>query len=93
MAPPGRSPRLVLVDTTEGLTAISLSGGAPATVTAQAGATMDAIHTALEHAGYGLVGTPAIGDLTVAGGLAIGAHGTGVPDAGRPRPPGRASAP
>ncbi|MEU5422314.1 cholesterol oxidase substrate-binding domain-containing protein [Streptomyces sp. NPDC020667] len=74
--------RLVLVDSTEHLTAIALRHGGSPAVTAQAGATMDAVHSALEAAGHGLTCVPAIGDLTVAGALAIGGHGTGVPAPG-----------
>ncbi|MGW1076145.1 cholesterol oxidase substrate-binding domain-containing protein [Streptomyces sp. NPDC002537] len=69
--------RLVLVDTTEHLTGIALRHGTAPAVTAQAGTTLDAVHSALEAAGYGLTCVPSIGDLTVGGALAIGGHGTG----------------
>ena len=72
----------VLVDTTQHLTALSVAAGSPATVTAQAGTTMDSLTTALAAAGYGLCTMPAPGDITVGGMLAIGAHGTAIPAAG-----------
>ncbi|MEU4213241.1 cholesterol oxidase substrate-binding domain-containing protein [Streptomyces sp. NPDC026206] len=83
--------RLVLVDTTEGLTAVEVHPGPPTTVTAQAGATLLAIQSALEAAGLGLTCVPAIGEVTVGGVLAMGGHGTGVPSPGAGRgPAGRA---
>lgn len=81
---------LMLVDTTQklkGITVTPASGAAPAQVFAQAGATMDALMTALENApggkgaatGYSLAHIPAPGNLTIGGALAINAHGTAVP--------------
>ncbi|MFI1970662.1 hypothetical protein BLA24_04855 [Streptomyces cinnamoneus] len=84
--------RLVMVDTTAHLTAIEVRPGTPATVTAQAGATLDAVHAALGAAGYGLTCVPATGSVTVAGVLAVGGHGTGVPLPGTGRPLGRGTA-
>jgi FAD/FMN-containing dehydrogenase len=72
----------VLVDTTQYLTAVSVAAGTPATVTAQAGITMDALTTTLGAAGYGLCAIPAPGDITVGGMLAINAHGSAIPAAG-----------
>jgi FAD/FMN-containing dehydrogenase len=72
----------VLVDTTTHLTAVSVAAGAPATVTAQAGVTMDALAAALAGAGYGLCAIPAPGDITIGGALAINAHGSAIPGAG-----------
>ncbi len=69
----------VLVDTTQYLTSVSVTGGSPATVTAQAGVTMDALTTALAAAGYGLCAIPAPGDITLGGALAINAHGSAIP--------------
>ncbi|UGY92301.1 cholesterol oxidase substrate-binding domain-containing protein [Streptomyces gobiensis] len=80
--------RVVLVDTTAYLTGFRLRGGDPAMLTAEAGTTMDVLHGALEAGGYGLTGVPQIGDLTLGGALAIGAHGTGVPLPGRAVPAG-----
>lgn len=74
---------VVLVDTTQHLTALSINGStAPATVTVQTGITMDTLLASLEQSGYGLTATPAPGDLTVGGVLAIDGHGTAVPAQG-----------
>lgn len=87
--PPGTDPaRYVLVDTTAHLTGITITPGSPATVTAGAGTTIDALLAALEHHGYGLLETTAPGDLTLAGVLAIGGHGSGIPALGESRPAG-----
>ncbi len=72
----------VLVDTTQHLTSVSVAAGSPATVTAQAGITMDALTAALAGAGYGLCAVPAPGDITIGGALAINAHGSAIPGSG-----------
>ena len=72
----------VLVSTTESLTSVSVTAGSPATVTAQAGITMDALTTAVAAAGYGLCAIPAPGDITLGGALAINAHGSAIPATG-----------
>jgi FAD/FMN-containing dehydrogenase len=72
----------VLVDTTQHLTSVSVVAGTPATVTAQAGLTMDALTTAVAAAGYGLCAIPAPGDITLGGALAINAHGSAIPATG-----------
>jgi FAD/FMN-containing dehydrogenase len=79
----------VLVDTTQHLTSIATAAGSPATVTVQAGATMDNLTTALAAGGYGLCAIPAPGDITVGGMLAINAHGSAIPGAGETRLPGQ----
>jgi FAD/FMN-containing dehydrogenase len=79
----------VLVDTTQHLTSVSVAAGSPATVTAQAGVTMDSLTTALAAAGYGLCAIPAPGDITVGGALAINAHGSAIPGAGETPLPGQ----
>jgi FAD/FMN-containing dehydrogenase len=77
---------VVLVNTTDNLTAVSVSTGAsPATVTAQAGITMDNLTTALLTAGFGFNSIPAPGDITIGGALAIDAHGTAIPATGETR--------
>lgn len=82
--------RVVLADTTQYLTAISTDPGAsPPRVTAQAGATLDALLAAMESAGLGFTATPAPGDVTVGGMLAIDGHGTAVPAIGETRAPGQ----
>ncbi len=72
----------VLVDTTQYLTSVAITAGSPATVTAQAGVTMDALTTALAAAGHGLCAIPAPGDITLGGALAINAHGSAIPATG-----------
>jgi FAD/FMN-containing dehydrogenase len=82
--------RVVLADTTQYLTAISTDAAAsPARVTAQAGVTLDALLAAMESAGLGFIATPAPGDVTVGGMLAIDGHGTAVPAVGEVRAPGQ----
>ena len=83
--------RVVLVDTRR-LDAMTLTGPGPepgsATVRVGAGAGMEALLGFLEDAGHGLTATPAPGDLSVGGVLAIDAHGTAVPAEGEVRAPG-----
>ncbi len=69
----------VLLDTTRDLTGVSIAAGPPATVTAQAGVTMNTLTTALAAAGYGFCAMPAPGDITLGGLLAINAHGSAIP--------------
>ena len=81
--------RVLLVDTTRNLTAITVNpASSPATVTAQAGATMEAILTALQAQNLGLMSVPAIGNLTLGGALAIDAHGAALPRNGETQIPG-----
>src|SRR5688500_16953941 len=77
--------RVVLVDTTEHLTAIEVLPGEPAAVRAGAGVSMLALTEALERHGLGFATIPATGDPTVAGGLAIGMHGAALPARGERR--------
>ena len=88
--PVGSDPKsVVLVDTTRHLTSVSIDGsGSPVTVKAQTGATMEALLSDLEQAGYGLTATPAPGDVTVGGVLAIDGHGTAIPAQGETLMPG-----
>ncbi|MEY2470109.1 MAG: hypothetical protein QOF21_2807 [Actinomycetota bacterium] len=82
---PGQSKdaRIILVDTREHLTKITLGPpGKGRTVTAQAGATMDDLMQVLHDAGRGFSSIPAPGDVTVAGVLAVNAHGAAIPAAG-----------
>jgi FAD/FMN-containing dehydrogenase len=72
----------VLLDTTQNLTSVSIASGSPATVTAQAGVTMNSLTTALAAAGYGFCAIPAPGDITLGGALAINAHGSAIPATG-----------
>lgn len=81
---------VMLIDMTKNLTGITVSaasGSRPAQVQVQCGATMDMLMTALQNAsggkgsasGFSFAHTPAPGNLTVGGALAINAHGTAVP--------------
>ena len=87
VVPPGAAADVLLVDTTANLTGISVDAAAMR-VTAGAGASMDALLARMEQAGLGFTATPAPGDLTVGGVLAIDAHGTAVPARGETRPAG-----
>ncbi|GLW71414.1 hypothetical protein Kpho02_37130 [Kitasatospora phosalacinea] len=83
--------RVLLVDTTRSLTALSLAsgfGGAGGrAVRAQTGASLEDLLAFLADQGLGVAACPAPGDLTVGGALAVGGHGTAVPAAGEtPRP-------
>lgn len=79
--------KVVLVDTKTKLTAISVDT-ATSRVRVQTGATMLAMMTALENNGLGITASPAPGDLTVGGVLAIDGHGTAVPKTGETKPAG-----
>ncbi|MGW1178412.1 cholesterol oxidase substrate-binding domain-containing protein [Kitasatospora sp. NPDC002543] len=80
------SARVLLVDTSRHLTAISADS--PGTVRVQTGATMEALLAHLADRGLGLTAVPAPGELTVGGVLAIGGHGTAVPAVGEARSEG-----
>jgi FAD/FMN-containing dehydrogenase len=79
----------VLVDTTQQLTSVSVASGSPATVTAQAGVTIDALASTVASAGYGFCAITAPGDLTLGGVLAINGHGTAIPGDGESRMAGQ----
>lgn len=85
---PGESAAVLVVDVSRYLTAVRIDAGSPASVTAQAGVTMESLLTSLETAGYGLTACPAPGDVTLGGVLAIDGHGTAVPAAGETLAPG-----
>ncbi|MFK0025424.1 cholesterol oxidase substrate-binding domain-containing protein [Streptomyces sp. NPDC090798] len=79
---------VLLVDTARHLTGLSLESTDPAAVRAGAGVTLEALLGYLEDHGLGLTATPAPGDLTLGGALAVDAHGTAVPAHGESRLPG-----
>lgn len=79
--------RTVLVDTMVHLNGISVNPGT-ATVSAGAGATIEAILAQLQNNGLGWVSVPAPGVLSVAGALAVDAHGAAVPAVGESTTPG-----
>ena len=79
LAPGESAANIVLVNLQDSLTTITVNpGGSPATVTAGAGATMNALLTALQADGYGFTTVPAPGDLTIGGVLAIDGHGSAI---------------
>ncbi|MEV5875237.1 cholesterol oxidase substrate-binding domain-containing protein [Streptomyces sp. NPDC052101] len=78
--------RVLLVDTASHLTGLTLESDSA--VRAGSGVTLEALLTFLEGHGLGLTATPAPGDLTLGGALAIDAHGTAVPADGERPPPG-----
>ncbi|MHA6765038.1 cholesterol oxidase substrate-binding domain-containing protein [Streptacidiphilus sp. PAMC 29251] len=88
LEPNGATGNILLVDTTQHLTAVTVNGGSSPSVTAQAGITMLNLMTTLEGAGYGLTNTPAPGDLSLGGVLAIDGHGSSVPASGETRTAG-----
>lgn len=83
LADPTRSDlsRVLLVDIRAGLGTVRVDT-TTRRVTAGAGATLDAIHNALDGAGLALAHAPAVGAITIGGALAIGAHGSGIPAKG-----------
>jgi len=82
--------KVVLVDTMKNLKSVTVNAsGTPASVTAGAGATIEDVLTALEKQGLGWANSPAIGELSIAGALAIGAHGATYPAPGEKATPGQ----
>ncbi|WP_037347216.1 cholesterol oxidase substrate-binding domain-containing protein [Sciscionella sediminilitoris] len=79
--------RILIVDTTKYLTSVSLASERE--VRAQAGTRMDSLLDFLHRHGKSLVNVPAPGDVTVAGVLAVNAHGTSIPARGEQRKPGQ----
>lgn len=86
--------RIMLVETSRYLTRVRIDAqGEFGLFSAQTGVTMEALLKQLERVKLGFVATPAPGDLTLGGVLAIDGHGTGIPAQGESRLPGRATAP
>ncbi|WSW97182.1 FAD-binding protein [Streptomyces sp. NBC_00989] len=77
---------VLLVDTAPHLTGLALDSGSA--VRAGTGVTLEALLTFLEGHGLGLTASPAPGDLTIGGALAVDAHGTAVPAHGEQRTAG-----
>ncbi|MGW3309261.1 cholesterol oxidase substrate-binding domain-containing protein [Streptomyces sp. NPDC001073] len=77
---------VLLVDTAPHLTGMALDSRSA--VRAGTGVTLEALLTFLEGHGLGLTATPAPGDLTLGGALAVDAHGTAVPAHGEQRTAG-----
>jgi FAD/FMN-containing dehydrogenase len=74
--------KVILADTTQHLSSITVTPGSPATVTCGSGATMDNILQKLQDNGLGLFSVPAPGVLTIAGALAVNGHGAALPKNG-----------
>ena len=77
---------VLLVDTAPHLTGMALDSRSA--VRAGTGITLEALLTFLEGHGLGLTASPAPGDLTLGGALAVDAHGTAVPAHGEQRTAG-----
>lgn len=88
---PGRpADRVLLLDMRSSLTAVQVHAGtSPPAVTAQCGVDMETLLGRLEQQGLGMAATPAPGDLTLGGVLAIDGHGTAVPALGERLAPGQ----
>lgn len=83
VAPGAQAPKVILLDTTAHLNDIDVDlSVSPPRVHAGAGATLEALLTRLEADGLGMTATPAPGDVTLGGLLAIDGHGTAVPAVG-----------
>ncbi|MEU9789195.1 cholesterol oxidase substrate-binding domain-containing protein [Streptomyces sparsogenes] len=81
--------KVLLLDTTEHLTALRLESPAPdGVVRAQTGVTVEQLLEFLGGHGLGVTNTPAPGELTLGGVLAIDGHGTSVPADGETPLPG-----
>ncbi|RVW07990.1 FAD-binding protein [Prescottella agglutinans] len=81
--------KVILADTMTHLNSVSVNaGGSPATVTAGAGASIDAIVTELQKHNLGWANLPAPGVLSIAGALAVNAHGAALPAEGAETLPG-----
>ncbi|MEO3752525.1 cholesterol oxidase substrate-binding domain-containing protein [Streptomyces sp. B6B3] len=83
--------RVLLLDTTAHLARVEPAeppAGAPGAVRAQAGVLLVDLMAWLADRGLGVTSTPATGELTLGGALAIDAHGTAVPVVGEPARPG-----
>ncbi|MFJ4623206.1 cholesterol oxidase substrate-binding domain-containing protein [Streptomyces sp. NPDC088812] len=78
--------RVLLVDTAPHFDGLALESADE--VRAGTGVTLEALLTFLEGHGLGVTASPAPGDLTLGGALAVGAHGTAVPARGERRLPG-----
>lgn len=85
----GNVDKVILVDTIKHLNSVSVDeSGSPATVTAGPGATLGEITTALQAKGLGWANLPAPDVLTIAGTLAVDAHGAALPADGQTGLPG-----
>lgn len=79
--------KILLVNTHASINKVSVDSNG--IVTAEAGIQMEALLTAMEKSGRGFVATPAPGDLTLGGVLAIDGHGTAIPAKGETKTAGQ----
>ena len=82
-----RITKIILIDMPSYINKVSIDVNG--IVTAEAGIQMQALMTAMENKGRGLIATPAPGDLTLGGVLAIDGHGTAVPALGEVKQSGQ----
>ncbi|BCN67228.1 hypothetical protein RE943_07010 [Prescottella equi] len=81
--------KVILADTMTHLNGITVNTGGPvATVTAGAGASIEAIVTELQKHDLGWANLPAPGVLSIGGALAVNAHGAALPAVGQTTLPG-----
>lgn len=83
LQPKQAAPRVIFVDTTSYLNNVSIDPAG--IVTAETGVTMETLLSRMQDMGMGFTATPAPGDLTLGGVLAIDGHGTAVPALGEQR--------
>jgi len=76
--------RVVVVSTTEHLNRMSLVDDQPGQVRVEPGVRLGELLEFIGSHGLGFTNTPAIGEVTVGGMLAIAAHGSSVPTSGNP---------
>ncbi|MBD2785090.1 FAD-binding protein [Xenorhabdus sp. DI] len=80
---------IMLMDLQPHFAQVTIEQSSPASiVTAQTGVLMEALMTQMEAHGLGFTATPAPGDLTLGGVLAIGGHGTAINARGEDNEPG-----
>lgn len=73
---------VLLADTTRHLNQIEMVSTNPPAVRAGTGVRLEALMHFLGERGYGFTATPAVGDITLGGALAINGHGCAVPATG-----------
>jgi FAD/FMN-containing dehydrogenase len=81
--------KTLLAETRGYLNRMEIAAGPVPAVRVEAGATLDALQAFLEANGYGFTATPAVGNITVGGALAINGHGASTPALGETRGPGQ----
>ncbi|CAG7823231.1 unnamed protein product [Allacma fusca] len=83
-------PQILLLRTVDNLNRMRIINSDPfnASFWAEPGILMDDLLRILENHELGFLATPAPGDITLGGALAVGAHGTGVPAKGEKLTPG-----